>query len=681
MQNKIMGGGLVKNLMLFSRSVCITLFALIFILVLPQVVQADTQSYTYTLDNNSITITGYSGTESNLLIPAIIDGHEVVGISNNAFLSNTSLVSVVIPDSVTTIGDTAFNNCPNLVTARFLGDAPSMGTNVFSNSSSSFKVYYEAEKIGFSNPWNGYIAEGYIAVTGVSLDKTSLTLIVGNTFNLVPTLNPTNATNKNVKWTSNNSSVITVDNLGNINAVSAGAAVITVKTEEQGFEATCIVTVVQVPGVPTHLLATPVNYDRIKISWSEVSGATGYQVYRADSVSGIYTSIATIKSKEFTDSGLKTGTTYYYKVRAYKFVGDSNLYSDFTTPISGKTLDVSVGSTLYLYMSVLENRNSVFARAVALHYGDPHNTCALTASEALRRIGIDIPTPTCTTDVIGSELSARGYTMQMNLRLLQPGDICFTTDAYGNLTAGHSTHTFIFMGWANAEKTMMNICDNQVSIYGSVFHVRAIAATHLTDATAYFYHTNVSSVSLIPKVASSVSASSISYNSTKVTWRAASGANGYDVYRSTSKYGNYTRVATTTYTNYTDSNLATGTTYYYKVRAYKNVGKIKNYGGYSYTSSGRPTLTTPSSFRTSALSRRRANTSWRGINGASGYEVLRATSKYGRYSCVVSTKSTSYTDSGLVKGRYYYYKVRAYRYVGKSKVYSNYSTIICVKAR
>jgi fibronectin type 3 domain-containing protein len=674
---------LVKNLISFCRSVCITVAALIIILVLPQAVHADTGSYTYTSGDNGITITGYSGTDSNLAIPATIDGHAVAGIGNNAFLSNTSLVSIIIPASVITIGDTAFSNCPNLVGARFMGNAPSMGSDVFSSCSSSFKVYYETGKTGFSNPWNGCITEVYevyTEVTGISLNKTSANLIAGSTLNLVPTLNPTNATNKNINWTSSNSSVAAVDNSGNINAVSAGTALITAATEDGGFEATCTVNVIQAAGVPTDPLAVPVNYDRIKISWSEVSGAAGYQVYSSDSVNGTYTSITTIQSKEFYNSGLKTGTTYYYKVRAYKLVDDSTIYSDFTSSISAKTLDTSIGSTLYLYMSVLGNRNSVFARAVALHYGDPSNTCALTVSEALRRIGVDIPTSTCTTGVAADELRARGWTMQLNLNLLQPGDICFTTDVYGNKTGGHSTHTFTFMGWANQEKTMMNICDNQASIYGSVLHTRTIAATDLTDATAYFYHTNISSVSLIPKVPSSVRASAISYNRTKITWSAASGANGYDVYRSTSRYGNYTRVATTGYTNFTDSNLATGTTYYYKVRAYKNVGTAKNYGGYSYISSARPTLSAPYLFRTSALSGRRAKSYWRGVSGASGYDVFRSTSKYGRYTYVASTRSTSYTNSRLSRGRYYYYKIRAYRYVGKSKVYSSYSTIIRVRA-
>lgn len=671
----------MKNLISFCKSVCITLSALIIILVLPQAVHADTGSFTYTSDNNFITITGYSGTDSNLNIPAVIDGHAVVGIGNNAFLSDTSLESIVIPDSVTSIGDTAFSNCPKLVSARFLGDAPSMGSSVFSNCSSSFKIFYETVKTGFGNPWNGYATEVYIAVTGVSLDKTSVTLIAGSTLKLIPTLNPTNATYKNINWTSSNSSVATVDNSGIINAVNSGTAVITAATEDEGFKAACTITVVQVPQVPANVLAAPVNYDKIKISWSEVSGAAGYQIYRSDSLNGTYTNLATAQSKEFINLGLKTGTTYYYKVRAYKLVEGSNIYSGFTPSIIGKTLDNSIGSTLYLYMSVLGNRNSVCYRAVALHYGDPHNTCALTVSEAFRRIGADIPISTCRTDAIANELSARGWTMHMNLSLLQPGDICFTTDVYGHLTGGHATHTFIFMGWANEEKTIMNICDNQANIYGSVLHTRTITATDLTDATAYFYHTNISSISLIPKVPSSVRASAISYNKIKITWSAASGANGYDVYRSTSKYGNYTRVATTSYTNFTNSNLSTGTTYYYKVRAYKIVGNTKNYGGYSYISSARPVLSNPSSFSTYALSGRRAKTSWRSISGASGYEVFRSTSKYGRYSCVASTRSTSYTNKGLVKGRYYYYKIRAYRYVGKSKVYSSYSRIIRVRAR
>ena len=69
-----------------------------------------------------------------------------------------------------------------------------------------------------------------IEVTGVSLNTTSKSMIVNTTDKLVATVVPDNASNKTVSWSSNNPSVITVDQNGNIKAVGLGEATITVKT-------------------------------------------------------------------------------------------------------------------------------------------------------------------------------------------------------------------------------------------------------------------------------------------------------------------------------------------------------------------------------------------------------------------------------------------------------------------
>ena len=81
-----------------------------------------------------------------------------------------------------------------------------------------------------------------VSVTGVSLDKTELSLTVGGTETLTATVAPDNATDKTVTWTSSNPSVATVEN-GVVTAVSAGTATITVTTDDGGKNATCTVTV------------------------------------------------------------------------------------------------------------------------------------------------------------------------------------------------------------------------------------------------------------------------------------------------------------------------------------------------------------------------------------------------------------------------------------------------------
>ena len=84
-----------------------------------------------------------------------------------------------------------------------------------------------------------------IAVTGVTLDNTSLTLLLGGSATLIATVSPGNATNKTVTWSSSNASVASVDGNGKVTAVKIGSATITATAG--GQSATCEVTVEPVP--------------------------------------------------------------------------------------------------------------------------------------------------------------------------------------------------------------------------------------------------------------------------------------------------------------------------------------------------------------------------------------------------------------------------------------------------
>ena len=96
-----------------------------------------------------------------------------------------------------------------------------------------------------------------VSVTGVNLNKTSLSLTVGGTDTLTATVEPETATDKTVTWESSDSDVATVDQSGNVEAVAPGTANITAKTVDGSHTATCAVTVTQpVTGVtlnPTEL--------------------------------------------------------------------------------------------------------------------------------------------------------------------------------------------------------------------------------------------------------------------------------------------------------------------------------------------------------------------------------------------------------------------------------------------
>ena len=84
-----------------------------------------------------------------------------------------------------------------------------------------------------------------VIVTGVSLNKESLSLGIGDSDTLTATVLPESATDKSVTWNSSNSSVATVDNNGKVTAVGSGSAKITVKTNDGWYEDHCNVTIVE----------------------------------------------------------------------------------------------------------------------------------------------------------------------------------------------------------------------------------------------------------------------------------------------------------------------------------------------------------------------------------------------------------------------------------------------------
>ena len=89
--------------------------------------------YKYSLDEDgNATITGYSGSVSALAIPQTIDGHKVVAIGEGAF-KGTCLVNVTIPDTVTVIGDSAFENCDNLKNVKISENLKKLGMMAFGN--------------------------------------------------------------------------------------------------------------------------------------------------------------------------------------------------------------------------------------------------------------------------------------------------------------------------------------------------------------------------------------------------------------------------------------------------------------------------------------------------------------------------------------------------------------------
>jgi hypothetical protein len=111
---------------------------------------------------------------------------------------------------------------------------------------------------------------------------------------------------------------------------------------------------------PTNVTAMAASASSITVSWSAVSGATDYYVYRATSATGTYSRVGSAPSTTYTNTGLTTGTTYYYKVSSYNGSTESpqSAYASATIEvISGTFIDYRDDKT-YKYVTIVGIRRT-----------------------------------------------------------------------------------------------------------------------------------------------------------------------------------------------------------------------------------------------------------------------------------------------------------------------------------
>ncbi|MGG0176549.1 Ig-like domain-containing protein [Gottfriedia acidiceleris] len=187
---------------------------------------------------------------------------------------------------------------------------------------------------------------------------------------------------------------------------------------------------------------------------------------------------------------------------------------------------------------------------------------------------------------------------------------------------------------------------------------------------------NISTTANTTVVDATIKAVSSSYNKIKITWNNVPGANGYEIFRSTSSTGAYSKVGTVlneSTTTFTNNSVTTGAIYYYKVRPYRTINGTNSYTSFTKYTSGKAIPATPSTLLVKKLSSTSMTLSWSKIDGASGYQIYRSTSPNGTFSLVGTNTSgslTSFKNVKLTKGKTYYFKVVVYRTVNGKKVLS-----------
>src|SRR5215475_3974260 len=151
-----------------------------------------------------------------------------------------------------------------------------------------------------------------------------------------------------------------------------------------------------------------------------------------------------------------------------------------------------------------------------------------------------------------------------------------------------------------------------------------------------------------------------------LSWNASSGATSYNVKRSTTSGGPYTTIATgVTATNFTNTQLTNGTTFFYVVSAVNSAGESGNSNQASATPLGTPPPA-PTGL-TATPGNAQVTLNWNASSGAASYNVKRSTTSGGPYTTIATgVTSTSFTNTGLTNGTTYFFVVSAVNSAGES---------------
>jgi titin len=358
------------------------------------------------------------------------------------------------------------------------------------------------------------------------------------------------------------------------------------------------------PVAPSVLTASAVSSSQINLAWTDnSSNETGFKVERGSSKKGPWMLMVTTAASvvSYQDTGLVTGRTYYYRVRATNAVGDSAN----TSVMNAKTLAIAPAAPTALTTS------AVSSSQINLAWTDMSN-------------------------------NETGFKIERSTSTAGPWTLMPTTAA--NVVSYQDT------GLAAG------------STY--YYQVRATNADGDSANTSVMSATTLAIASTAPNAPTTLTATAISSSQINLAWTDNSNnETGFKVERSSSTTGPWTLMATTTanVVSYQDTGLVAGSTYYYQVRATNADGDSANTSAMSATTLA-SAPTTPSTLTATAFSSSQINLAWTdNSNNETGFKIERSTSATGPWTLITTTTANvvSYQDTGLVAGSTYYYQMRA----------------------
>ena len=242
-------------------------------------------------------------------------------------------------------------------------------------------------------------------VSGISLNRSEITMEVSNTFQLEAYNEPSKVSNKNVSWTvSSGSTIVSVSSTGLIRALKTGSAKVTATEKEKGYTATCNITVskkiIPVTSISLSESATTIKQGRATILTATVSpfNASNKTVNWTSS----NTNVATVSNGTIT--GVSAGSATITATTA-----DGGYTSSCVVTVEEKSTEIEDEWTVLIYMcgSTLETES-----ANKYVQGMPYSRCGLATCD-IREI-IDVPNKPDDVNIVIETGGAQTWTTNAN---------------------------------------------------------------------------------------------------------------------------------------------------------------------------------------------------------------------------------------------------------------------------
>ena len=452
------------------------------------------------------------------------------------------------------------------------------------------------------------------------------------------------------------------------------------------------------------------SYNSVTLQWNKNTSATGYELQKWDGKKWVtLTKISKNSTTTYTVKSLKASTTYKYRIRAYKTIGKTTQYSAYTTTLSVNTNPYNMSgfkakSKSYNSITLQWNKNAsatgyelqkwdgkkwVTLTKIAKNSTTTYTVKGLKASttykyriRAYKTIGkatqysgyVELSVNTNPTNMSGYKVkskTATSVTLQWNKN----------TSA-----TGYELQKWDGKKWVSLTK----INKNSTTTYtvkslkaSTTYKYRIRAYKTIGKTTQYSAYTATLSVNTNPSNMSGFKAKSKSYNSITLQWNKNTSATGYELQKwDGKKWVTLTKISKNSTTTYTVKSLKASTTYKYRIRAYKTIGKTTQYSAYTATLSVNTNPYNMSGFKAKSTAKTSVTLQWNKNTSATGYEIQKWNGKKWVSAAKVTKNSTvTSTVKSLKANTSYKFRIRAYKTIGKTTQYSSWSGTLTVKTK